>query len=281
MKNKLYLNAGQMKAGTSFLCNILFGHPEIYFTPEKELHFLSQHYGRFKILWNSIRLRKAQSLLQEQQPDASRLHEYQYLLRWVADYLEEPNDISWYENMFKGIKGHQYAADFSNLTCTIPAEGLTEIKALFPNAKITYCVRNPVSRAFSHMKFHRQFAGQEGLLENMDDQSIKELMLSDDIMPQSKTAEHLNNLVDVFGEQNIRVIRCENMWSEPQVTVDAICDFLEIDKFHVKENLLRPENVGPSEKMNDRIRGLIEETMSDEIHKTEGCLQKYSNLIVV
>ena len=111
MKNKLYLNAGQMKAGTSFLYEILLDHPEIYFSPEKELHFLSQHYGRFKILSNSVRLRKAQELLQEKQPDASRLREYQVLLRWVANYLEEPNDISWYENMFKGIKSHQYAAD--------------------------------------------------------------------------------------------------------------------------------------------------------------------------
>ena len=60
---KLYLNAGQMKAGTTYLYSILKGHPDIYFSPEKEIHYLSQMYGPFRILGDGVRMRKAKQML--------------------------------------------------------------------------------------------------------------------------------------------------------------------------------------------------------------------------
>ena len=37
----LFLSVGAMKAGTTFLFNALSRHPELYFTPEKELHYFA------------------------------------------------------------------------------------------------------------------------------------------------------------------------------------------------------------------------------------------------
>lgn len=62
LKN-LYLNAGQMKAGTTYLYSILRGHKNI-FSPEKEIHYLSQAYGNFKLLSDTTRLRKARSMVE-------------------------------------------------------------------------------------------------------------------------------------------------------------------------------------------------------------------------
>ena len=85
MIERLYLNVGQMKSGTTFLYGILRNHPSIYFTPEKELHYLSQCYGRFKLLSEPVRLRKAYSLVEKARNSKFDGNQYQAFLRWVAD----------------------------------------------------------------------------------------------------------------------------------------------------------------------------------------------------
>ena len=37
---RLFLSIGAMKAGTTWLYSLLESHPQIQFTPEKEIHFL-------------------------------------------------------------------------------------------------------------------------------------------------------------------------------------------------------------------------------------------------
>lgn len=56
--------------------------------------------------------------------------------------------------MFDGHCDNQWCADFSNLTCTIPVDGLEQISTLADNVCVTYCIRDAVLRAISQAKFH-------------------------------------------------------------------------------------------------------------------------------
>jgi len=47
MINNLFLSVGAMKAGTTWLYKQLQYHPEIYFTPEKEIHYFANKHLLF------------------------------------------------------------------------------------------------------------------------------------------------------------------------------------------------------------------------------------------
>jgi len=280
MVSNLYLNAGQMKAGTTFLYQMLEQHKDIYFSLEKEVHYLSQVYGKYKLLSDSVRLRKAKQLLRLVLDKNQNIESLQNDIEWVTRYLDQPVNDDWYQNIFKGVDANKYAADFSNLTCTIPASGLKDIKNKFDNVKVTYCLRTPVLRAFSHMKFHLKFAGKNIKIEQLTDPELTGFLLSDDIYPQGETLSHVEKLVSVFGEDSVRLIQCEEMWEHPQKTVDNICYFLGINGLKINENMQSPTNVGPKELMSERVENVIRNSIIKEIKGTEKCKIKYKHLFI-
>ena len=52
-----------MKAGTTWLYSLLERHPQIHFTPEKEIHFLAHHYLDKKHLLEEHRQHRAKKRL--------------------------------------------------------------------------------------------------------------------------------------------------------------------------------------------------------------------------
>lgn len=84
---RLYLNAGQMKAGTTYLYAIMKTHREVHFSRQKELNFLPHRYGGTPGLSDAVRLRTAGRMIAEieqaDHPQPGRKH----LLQRVGDYL--------------------------------------------------------------------------------------------------------------------------------------------------------------------------------------------------
>ena len=276
---KLYLNAGQMKAGTTYLYSILRPHREIFFSPEKEIHYLSQRYGEFRILSDSVRLRKAKSISDIAGRLDRPLPRYQETMQWIVDYLRPPTTAGWYEDMFRGHRPDQWAADFSNLTCTIPVEGLRQVAELADEVKVTYCIRDAVSRAVSHTKFHLKFAGEQHDLASLSDHELRRLLMSDNIYPQSQSEAHIAALHEVFGDDRLRIIRCESLWSDPRAVVDQVTDFLQIGR--LPGDIQREAvNVGPKSRMNDNVTQIFEEVFAPVQKANDALLERYSHIVI-
>lgn len=276
---KLYLNAGQMKAGTTYLYSVLGPHRSIYFSPEKEIHYLSQRFGTFRILSDGVRLRKAKSIVEIANKLDRPIERYQWIINWAGNYLRSTNTDGWYEDMFQGHRDGQWCADFSNLTCTIPVEGLRQVAGIADDVRVTYCIRDAVSRAISHAKFHLRFAGEEHDLSAFSPEKLRALLLSDNILPQSKAEEHISALHQVFGDEKLRIIRCESLWSDPKMVVDAVCDFLEVGR--MDGDIARDAvNVGPSSTMTDDVRQVFEEVFGHMRQSHEALLQRHSNIVI-
>jgi len=116
---KLFLSVGAMKAGTTWLYAILKQHPSLYFTPEKELHFLSEYYLNSGVLSDEKRLQNAKSKIGNN--TTKHLGIYKMLCRWCAMYLEKVDSFRWYDRVFSLNKTKKYNCDFSNLSCHIKA----------------------------------------------------------------------------------------------------------------------------------------------------------------
>lgn len=276
---KLYLNTGQMKAGTTYLYSILRQHQEIFFSPEKEIHYLSQIYGLFRILSDDVRLRKAKSFIEIANKMGRPIERYREVMLWIADYLRPPTTEGWYEDMFRGHRSDQWVADFSNLTCTIPVDGLQEISRLAEDVRVTYCIRNAVSRAFSHAKFHLHFAGQTHNLTALSSEELRRLLLSDNIYPQSQSEDHIAALHKVFGNERLRIIRCESLWNDPRQVANGVCSFLGIQPMS-SEIKREAVNVGPKAEKTEEITRVFEEVFGQLQERHEALLERHRDIVI-
>lgn len=277
--SRLYLNAGQMKAGTTYLFAIMKAHRQMFFSPEKELNYLSQRYGTVRILSDFVRMRKAREFVEKELESGRPIYRFQYLLQWAANYLRPINTPGWYEDMFTGIREDQWAGDFSNLTCTIPVEGLRQVDQVADEVRVTYCFRNPVERAFSHAKFHLQFGKRNTDLTALTREELRALLLSPNILPQSETEKHVENLIGAFGQDRVRLIQCEDMWANPEKTTTNICDFLGLPPLE-SEIPVEPINVGPEASMTAELAETFHDIFAPFEEANSRIREKYHRLLI-
>ena len=86
--NRLFLGAGAMKAGTTWLYDLLNRHPQIYFTPEKELHYFYARHMRSDILSDQSRLENVQRKYLKFDPARARPLAIRDRMRRNANYLD-------------------------------------------------------------------------------------------------------------------------------------------------------------------------------------------------
>ena len=117
-----------MKAGTTWVYSFLSRHPEVYFTPEKEIHFLADHYSDHHPLTSqhlnrrlSTRLKGIQHLRAERQISIQEWYEHVY--------IPGEKTVEWYKSLFNNQPtDNRWNADFSNLSALINRQGWQKIK---------------------------------------------------------------------------------------------------------------------------------------------------------
>lgn len=281
MLENLYINAGQMKAGTTFLYHILQQHPDIVFSPEKEIHYFSHHFGSRKILSDQFRLAVAKRHLNSAASSNRGSNHIRLVCRWADNYLKPVDSPNWYANLFAKPKSHQFVSDFSNLTCAIPKEDLKKIKGLSKNIKVTYCLRSAASRAISHMKFHLKFASKDPDLTQFSEEELIEFIRSDNILPQSESHTHISNLAEVFGS-NLGIIRCENMWLNPNQAYQNVANFLGLSSELPNDfSNSQAVNVGPSVDNINNVKQIVIRELAKQENKNQGVLDRFSDRVIV
>lgn len=163
--DNLFLGAGAMKAGTTWLYSVLDTHPEIFFSLEKEIHYFYARYVDRGVLQDSTRLENVRTKYLRIDPATSRTDAVKNRLRWSAAYLDGPLDDDWYRGLFLFRKNQKFVADFSNLYALLPASAWRKIHAQVRTLRVLYTMRDPVKRLWSHVKFHLKVTGREQLLE--------------------------------------------------------------------------------------------------------------------
>jgi len=165
--DRLFLGAGAMKAGTTWLYAMLDKHPDIYFSDEKEVHYFAQVHGVQDALSIENRIRRFRRFASSLRADSYNSRWVRRRLDWFSRWMNEPIDDAWYASLFKHRKNQKYVADFSNLTALIGDAGWQHVKNVAGEVKVIYIMRDPLKRLWSHVKFHAQYTGRANLLATM------------------------------------------------------------------------------------------------------------------
>jgi len=233
---KLFLSAGAMKAGTTWLYSLLNKHPDLYFTPEKEIHFLNHHYVNQQVLREEFRIRQAKARLSSD--NIKHIGVYRMLARWYAMYLEIPSDYAWYRRIFSLNRTDRYNCDFSNLSCHLEESHWKDVKSICDEIKVIYILRDPLKRLWSHVKFHQQFAGKGNSFLNWNESDHSSFLNQKFIYENSTYSEYISRMASSLDQSEFKYFYLEDMLNSPSNKLRELEAFLGIS--HLKYS---PENL--------------------------------------
>lgn len=70
--DQVFLSVGAMKAGTTWLCDVMNRHPDVHFSHEKEIHYFYAQALRPGLLSDRARMRRAKGYLAVRLPESNK-----------------------------------------------------------------------------------------------------------------------------------------------------------------------------------------------------------------
>ena len=202
---------GAAKCGTTSLCNLLSQHPEIFFSPDKEPRFFS-HDGNYE---------KGFKFYEASFADAGK---EKCIGEGSTTYSE-----SWLDRAEKSA---------------------SRIYEYCPEAKIIYCVRNPLEQIES--KWLDILVSIDSGLQSRELIRSKVLEITGDFNVDVKcnpdfvnTANYLRQLRTYhkyFKPENVEIVFFEDFKICPALVMERVCDFLDVSSEFTFQDLKKSRN---------------------------------------
>ncbi len=264
---KLFLNAGAMKAGTTWLYSILKNHPELYFTFEKEIHFWSDYTLGSNALSYQNRMNKAKQVISSLNV-GENIRGFKRVVDWYGTYLEKDLSLKWYTDLFKNNRGGKYNCDFSNLTCHMNEKGWDLVRHVAKTVKVIYIIRDPLARLWSHVKFHHQFIGKEIEFASWSEERFSEFIQKPFIWENCQYADKIAMMRKCLPADSFKLFYFEDLVSNPVVYLRKLEDFLDIGNMdYGSMELDKPINVSKKIPMPDAYKVAATRLLQPEIEK--------------
>lgn len=298
--NNLFMSVGAMKAGTTFLFNVLNQHAEIFFTPEKELHYFAHVHGlspelyrpllesrtrrqipkilkftrrremRRQILSHDFRRHRLVSVMKgrfSHVRDADSLRE---IVRWYAEkYFADPIDQRWLDRIFEQA-GSKYRADFSNYHALLGEDVWPEIRRnVDGKLRVIYVMRHPVDRLWSHYKFDRLQAGLPVNRETLDENMILSLLRKRETSSHSRYGDIVESLMRSLDHSEFLPLFMEEILEDPEKELAKIMAFLGFDAFQFKLDTSKKVNSSGELELPGPLRSVIKKSSEPQLRKLE------------
>ncbi|UTV86738.1 sulfotransferase [Cobetia amphilecti] len=244
MINNLFLSVGAMKAGTTWLYERLKDHPDVFFTPEKEIHYLANKFGIENQLNHRNRLLKLKSIMSKyHNGNAKFILENISEIDWYVKYARASKiDNDWYISLFDELAGQKYCADFSNLYCQMHNEAWANVSNISNNVKVIYTLRDPMKRLWSHYKFHHKWVGKEDSVLDDGFELFKSTLDKSWFYENANYAGNLRKVIAGVGEENVLVLYFEDFRTNPNAEAKKISNFLNISPIVIPEESVQKKS---------------------------------------
>jgi hypothetical protein len=238
-----FLIAGGVATGTSFLSAVLAKHPEIY-------------------------------LPRIQRPEPNFFH-----YSWKYN-----KGIDWYlDQWFHEVENQQAIGERSSLL--LPSDfAAKRLKASIPNIKLIFCLRNPIERTWGNYRFSVLEGLEDLSFEKALDCEIKRISEASgkwgEVQPnaytwRSKYSKHLKKYIELFGRENILLIKSEEMGKSPHEHVKKVCEFLNVEPVN---NLPLPPNYSSPSVLDITIQPKLRKYFGERFPQVIEAIRKEKDL---
>ncbi len=158
VSSQFFVGVGVAKAGTSWFGHYFAAHPQVWFSPVKELHVFDQllvpeHCGVFTSRFD----RRIERLQGRQVPHTERtagLLDGSLARRSMVEADSLDTTIDLYRSFFsERSAGSVACGEITPSYSLLPAAGYQAMLEAYPDAKFLLVLRDPVDRFWSHLRF--------------------------------------------------------------------------------------------------------------------------------
>jgi hypothetical protein len=236
LNKSFFVGIGAQKAGTTWLGEYLLTHPQVGFSPLKELHFFDKELHFFDTAfatpppgwWDDYYAAEFRQYAASLTSPPSQ-EEIKYLTGLTLR-LEMKWDRRRYVDYFELLAEDQHRAlgEISPSYALLNSDGFANIRQTMPGAKFVFVLRDPVDRYWSQVRFRQTRLG----CQKFDARAKSLSALSDPhFYLCSDYSRTLEQLLSVVPAQDVCVLFYETM-IEPSTSnaeVRRLTDFLELD----------------------------------------------------
>ncbi|MCA0042075.1 sulfotransferase [Celeribacter litoreus] len=246
----LFVAAGAMKAGTTWLFQVMSQHPDLYFSFEKEIHYFYHAYSGDRVLDDRRRLENAHKKYLRFDPKLAHAPSLRQRVRWAANYLDGPVDDLWFKNLFAFRGRQKYCCEFSNLNALLDEAAWRKVSRSARHLRVLYTMRHPVKRLWSHVKFHLQVTNELEKLDQWSPTEFRNFAKQPFIWKNAEYGAALRAMEGGLAAETRMFLFFEDLHADQRGTLRRIEDFLNVDHFDYPQALLdRRVNEGVSRKM--------------------------------
>lgn len=236
-----FLCIGAMKSGTSWLSFNLKFHPQLWLPPVKELHYFN-HYGvprgrLVPMLSRDINSRRrALKYAANEWKRVTRGKDARYV-PWALRYFLLPPRDKWYFSLFPD--DGRLAGEATPGYAPLPEQTIEHVKAILPDLRFIYLLRNPVHRDWSHasMWLGRPWRGSQNINE-VDDAEIQRQFADVQRTGSSDYVANLERWERLFPKDRFFVAFFEELERDPRGLLLRIYEFLGVEP---SEEYIRPQ----------------------------------------
>ena len=269
--DRLFLGAGAMKAGTTWLYQVLDRHPGLHFTPEKEIHYFYAAAVRPGVLSDRIRLANVRDKYLRIDPEKSAPFAVRQRLRWSAAYLDGPVDDYWYRQLFAARPPGAWACDFSNYYALLPVDAWRRIAARTGELRVLYTLRDPLKRLWSHVKFHLAVTGQTEALDRWGPDRMRAFARQDFLWENAEYGAAVRRMRAALPPDALRFAWHEEIHADERGFLAGLERFLGLAPHAYPDRLLaRKVNTTEDRGMPDWFPGLFAADVARIIAELEG-----------
>ncbi len=255
-----FLCIGAQKAGTSWLFEQLYQHPDLWLPPIKELHYFDHLFVERNRRWT----------LGHIQNGARRV------IRWHVNKFPKPDlafikyvanlgtgDVfseRWYRFAFSRPAARQkICGDVTPEYCTIPQEGIDYVRQFLGAVKIIYIIREPVSRAMSQLRMAAMRRGASSL----DEAAWMQLAKEPDVENRGAYADYVPRWQGALPAGDILFVPYRRIAQEPLALLRDIEDFLGV-RAHEFEGFDKRVHASDPIHIPDPVRVMMEEKLAPQ-----------------
>lgn len=259
-----FIGIGQMKAGTGWLYDQMTAHPDTWMPIKKELHFFNNGFNfdpTRRVFRSFLGTDDNTTFLGEQAIDpeqhlasliqAGRSQDYarlqahldffsRALLTEEAQKMErrqgvrangvdlKPKNFDWYSGLFP--EGYWLTGEITPGYATLDRKMIRRVRRRFPDSKFIMSVREPVSRALSHLNHRLRNAAAKVPDADPNDRAFQLGILeaAPDIVQKSRLTSLQETWFNLVPQDLMHVILFKDIAERPERVLAQLADFLGV-----------------------------------------------------
>ncbi len=272
-----FLGIGAPKAGTTWLWSQLKKHPDVWMTPEKEMHFFdrSTRYPSPNRLATASFKQRVLGSQDWERPQVARglsaiainvLRGRFKRAAWWRDWTFGYYDEDWYVKLFSQATPDQVCGEISPSYSILDVKDIERIRAVNPDMRLIFMIRDPIDRAWSGLRYSAS-RGKAELSTDATEAMIARLN-TPLMLLRGDYERTLDHYLSVFDASQILVCFYDAISRDPDGLIRAITSFLGIRDFaDATLDSKTPVNASPKREMPEQVRDHLLTHYSPMIHR--------------